>query len=71
MKGGMNFSASVVLHALSNMDISAPKFRLQVDGASDNVNYAMFSLAGILLLAGIFEQVHLVRMPVGLVLPFS
>lgn len=65
MKSGMNFAASVVLHALSKSDISASTFRLQVDGASDNINYGIFSLVGVLLLAGIFEEVVVARLPVG------
>lgn len=65
MKGGMNFTVNCILHALSSTDISAPVLRIQVDGASDNINYAMFSLAGILLLAGIFDEVIIARLPVG------
>lgn len=63
----MNFTCNVLLHALSKTKISAPKLRIQIDGASDNVNYAVYSLIGLLLLAGIFEEIELCRLPVGYV----
>ena len=66
MYAGMNFTVNCVLHALSKIDITAPKFRLQVDGASDNISYAVFAMCGILLLAGIFEEIIIARLPVGL-----
>lgn len=38
-----------------------------MDGASDNVNYATYSVVGVLLLAGIFEEVEVCRLAVGFV----
>lgn len=65
MQGGATFTANCLLDALQYCDLRAPTLRVQIDGCSDNVNYTTFCLAGLLVLAGIFDEVQLCRLPVG------
>jgi hypothetical protein len=55
------------MDALQYVDLRASKLRIQIDGASDNVNFGLHCTAALLIHFGIFEQVYINRMPTGLV----
>jgi hypothetical protein len=65
MAKGMTFTANILLDILLYCDLRADTLRIQIDGASDNVNYAMFCVVGCLIKAGIFKSVFLDRLPTG------
>lgn len=61
----MNLSVSCLLDALRHADMRANTLRLQIDGCSDNVNYAFHCIAGLLVQLNIFQHVYLNRLDVG------
>ena len=79
VRSGMNLTTNCLLEILScDADLRASSLRLQYDGlclfviesrilsgSSENVNYAMHCLCGLLVHLGIFEHVFANRLPVG------
>jgi hypothetical protein len=67
MYSTQSFTVNALLDTLLYCDLRASSLRIQVDGASDNINYSMFAVASMLVYAGIFEEVVIARLPVGYV----
>jgi hypothetical protein len=80
VQAGMNLTTNCLLEVLArDADLRATSLRLQYDGkfrsialvftnhsgSSENVNYAMHCLCGLLVYLGIFEHVFANRFPVG------
>ena len=61
----MNFTGSCLLDLVRHCDLRAGALRIQIDGASDNLNYGVMSLCGLLVMHGLFREVVLCRLPVG------
>jgi hypothetical protein len=53
------------MDALTHCDLRASNLRVQCDGASDNVNYALYITCSLLIYYGIFDQIYVNRMPTG------
>jgi hypothetical protein len=54
-----------ILQVLSELPDTVEEVRMQFDGGSENVNYAIQTLMGLLIYFGIFKHVYCNRLPVG------
>jgi hypothetical protein len=62
---GMDLTVLSILQVLSELPDTVEEVRMQFDGGSENVNYAIQTLMGLLIYFGIFKHVYCNRLPVG------
>lgn len=62
---GMDCTVLTIVHSLWELPPSVEEIRLQFDGGSENVNYAVQTLCGLLVEYGVFKNVYANRLPVG------
>ncbi len=62
---GMDCTVLTILHSLWALPPSVEEIRLQFDGGSENVNYAVQTMCGLLIEYGVFKHIYANRLPVG------
>jgi hypothetical protein len=62
---GMNLTVSCLADSLNFIKASAQELRVQLDGGSENNNYACYVFFGLLVHFDIFKSIDVHRLPPG------